>query len=268
MSAENERIVRRLFEEIGDGKLAVGEEILSDCLVFHRLSTGEDENLNDLQQRFASLRDVFAELSARVEEQISVGDRVATRIAWCGSFPEEALGSATTIIQIKWEESAIFRLDGDRIVEGWGKAGLAEGPNEIEEVLTASPSPRSVDGPEGERQMEESYSPVHETLSAQREQVEGRCEAGLAEGFNEIDGGATASRPPSSLVGPAPEGQIEEPYYPVPGTLRAQQEQLEAKDRQISELHLLLQQAQTALANPTQSRKTVNRLRRLLDRER
>ena len=45
-------------------------------------------------------------------------------------------------------------------------------------------------------------------------------------------------------------------------------EQLEAKDRQISELHLLLQQAQTGLATPTQSRKTVNRLRRLLDRER
>ena len=160
MSAENERIVRRLFEEIGDGKLAVGEEILSDSLVFHHLSTVEDENLNDLQQRFASLRDVFAELSARVKEQISVGDRVAVRIAWCGSFPEESLGSATTAMQIKWEETAIFRLDGDRIVEGWGKAGLAEGPNEIEEVLTASPSPRSVDGPAGERQMEESYSPV------------------------------------------------------------------------------------------------------------
>ena len=58
MSAENKRIVERLFEEIEDGKFAVGEEILSDCLVFHRLSTGEDENLNDLQQRFASLRDV------------------------------------------------------------------------------------------------------------------------------------------------------------------------------------------------------------------
>ncbi len=116
--------------------------------------------------------------------------------------------------------------------------------------------------------MEESYFPVHEALSAQREQVEGRCQADLAEGFNEIGGGATASRPPSSLVGPATEGQIEESYYAVSGTLRAQQEQLEAKDRQISELHLLIQQAQTALATPTQSRKTVNRLRRLLDRER
>ncbi len=71
-------------------------------------------------------------------------------------FPEEALGSATTVMQIKWVETAIFRLDGDRIVEGWSKEGLAAGPNEIEEVLTASPSPSSVVGPAGERQMAES----------------------------------------------------------------------------------------------------------------
>lgn len=268
MSGENKRIVQRLFEGIGNGKMALGEEIFSDCLVFHRLSMGEDENLDDINQRFASLREAFAELSARVENQISVGDRVATRISWCGSFPEENLGGATTVMQIKWQETAIFRLDGDRIVEGWGKAGLAEGLNGIDGVETASLSPGSVVGPAGRTQMEEAYFPAPETLRTPRKQGEGRCKTGLTEGFNEINGGATTSPPPSSMVGPATEGQIEESYHPVPETLRAQQEQLEAKDRQISELHHLLQQAQTALAVPTRSRRTVSWWRWLLGRER
>jgi len=210
MSKENKLIVQRLFDEIGRGNLAVKEEILSDSLIFHCFSTGEDENLGELTRRFATYWDTFDELLAKVEDQISEGDRVAARIAWSGSFSGECVGSATTVTQVKWAEAAIFRLDGHQIVEGWGHSGLAEG---------------------------------------------------FGEGFHE-----------GSEVVPAHEAELEASYLPFAETLRghvtAQQKQLEAKDQQISELHLLLQQAQTYLAVPTQSRRRVSWWRWLLGWER
>ncbi len=213
MSVENKLIVRRFFEGIGNGNLLVGEGILSDRLVYHCFGTGEDEYPDDLNRRFAAYSETFAELSARVEDQISEGDQVATRITWCGTFPEETQGGATTLMQVKWAEATIFRLDGGQIVEAWGNAGLAEGII----GLTGSSQPGLEVGSPEERQMEESHFPAAETLR---------------------------------------------------GHVTSQQEQLEAKDRQISELHLLLQQAQTALAIPSQSPKRVSWWRWLLGWER
>ena len=226
MTAENGIIVRRLFEEIGRGNLAVEDAILSDRLVFHCLSTGGDEDCEGLKRRFAVYRAAFTELLAGVEDEISEGDRVAARITWSGSCPGAALGSATTVTQVKWAEAVIFRLDQGQIVEGWGNTGLAEGFGD------------------------------------------GFGDGLLEDGHYDAEVGAIGSSSPGLVVLPARETQIEESYFPVAETLRghvtSQQEQLEAKDQQISELHLLLQQAQTALAVPIQSQKRVSWWRWLL----
>ena len=95
--------------------------------------------------------------------------------------------------------------------------------------------------------------------------------SGLASGVYHSNGLPAKSDRPEPVTPPTSPRQIEEfdtsPAAGLQGLVTTQQELLEAKDRQVAELHLLLQQAQKALAIRMQPRKRVSWWHWLLSRE-
>ena len=97
---------------------------------------------------------------------------------------------------------------------------------------------------------------------ADRKIVEQWGNSGLANGAYLSNGMAPQADRPEHGTILTYEGQIEEFDSPLAaqlqGLVTTQQELLETKDRQVAELHLLLQQAQKALAIPMQPQKRVS----------
>ncbi len=134
MSEENKAIVRRFFEEVWNGNLAVADEIFSTDFVFHSAITEDDLSPESIKRRVTRYRTAFPNVKATVEDQLAEGDKVASRVSWRGTHQGEYLGIAPTGKQVEWTGTLICRISGGKIVERWGNTSTTELRKQLEAV--------------------------------------------------------------------------------------------------------------------------------------
>jgi predicted ester cyclase len=73
-----------------------------------------------LEEVFARLHQVFADLRVTVEDVIAEGDKVVGRNSVTGTHQGEYMGVAPTGKSVTYDEIFIFRFTNGRIAETWG----------------------------------------------------------------------------------------------------------------------------------------------------
>ena len=132
MSEENKAIVRRFYEEVWNGNLAVADEIFSTDFVFHSTTTGDDLSPESIKRRITTYRTAFPDVQVTVEDLLAEGDKVVSRVAWRGTHQGEYRDIAPTGKQVEWTGTVIFRIAGGKIVERWGNTGTTELRQQLE----------------------------------------------------------------------------------------------------------------------------------------
>jgi steroid delta-isomerase-like uncharacterized protein len=129
VSEDNERVVRRVVEEVyNGGRMEVVDELVSPAFVHHDPATGEHHGTGAVKQRISTYRAMLPDLRVTIEDMISSGDRVVTRWSSRGTHSGESGGVAPTGRTVTSSGIMIDRLEGGRIAETWShwdNAGLA-----------------------------------------------------------------------------------------------------------------------------------------------
>src|SRR3712207_5878373 len=123
MSAqENKAIVRREVEELynPDGNLDVVYDIYSPNYILHDPSLPESgrgpESARELATAF---RSAFSDLHTTFDDAVTEGDKVAYRWTASGTHEGELMGIPPTGNRMTITGTAIARISGGKIEEGW-----------------------------------------------------------------------------------------------------------------------------------------------------
>jgi hypothetical protein len=119
MSAENETIVRRFFEEFCNGRRAeVANEIIAENYVSHGPQAPPAEGPEGLKAR-VGLYQESVDGHWAVQDIFSVGDRVVARWIGSGTHQGELMGLDPTGATIEIDAISIFTLADGKITEEW-----------------------------------------------------------------------------------------------------------------------------------------------------
>jgi predicted ester cyclase len=157
VSEENKAVVRRLFEESDNRKGELPDGLFTPDYVFHFPGSPEPLDLQGHMRIARMLYAAFSDLRHRVEEQVTEGDKVASRFTMHGTHGGEFMGISPTGRWVAATGISIDRIAGGRIAEEWVNSDALG----IMQQLGAIPSP-------GQR--EEPSAPVPSTLVPSAEQ--------------------------------------------------------------------------------------------------
>jgi steroid delta-isomerase-like uncharacterized protein len=119
MSAENEQLVRRFFEELCNGRRAeLAEQLIAADYVSHGPQAPPAEGPDGVLARVGVYQDAL-DGHWDVQEIISSGDQVITRWTGSGTHRGELMGIAPTDRQVSVEAITIHRVAGGKIAEEW-----------------------------------------------------------------------------------------------------------------------------------------------------
>jgi len=119
MSAENEALVRRFFDEVCNARdLDVADEIIAADYVSHIPQTPPGEGPEGVKAAIAIYQDAL-EGHWDVQEMHSAGDRVFTRWVGRGTHVGEINGIAPTGATIAVEALSVHRVADGLIAEDW-----------------------------------------------------------------------------------------------------------------------------------------------------
>ena len=120
MSAENEEVVRRAFDEIAQGNLDVADEIIAPEYVRHDLAGGPDAHGPDgVKRLIAGLRTAFPDIKTTIEDIFADGEKVVVRFSVRGTHSGPFMGIAPTGREATWRGVNIYRVSGGQIRETW-----------------------------------------------------------------------------------------------------------------------------------------------------
>ena len=119
MSAENEALVRRFFEDFCNGRRSeVADEIIAPDYVSHGPQAPPAEGPDGVRARVGLYQD-SVDGHWNVVEMFSSGDRVLARWTGTGSHRGELMGLAATGKPIDVDAISIFRIADGKIAEEW-----------------------------------------------------------------------------------------------------------------------------------------------------
>jgi steroid delta-isomerase-like uncharacterized protein len=119
MSAENEALARRFFEEFCNGRNgAVADELVSTDYVSHGPQAPPAEGPDGVRARVAVYQDSLDGFWD-VQEVIAAGDRVTVRWIGRGTHNAELMGVPATGATIAVDAITVFRFAEGKIAEEW-----------------------------------------------------------------------------------------------------------------------------------------------------
>jgi steroid delta-isomerase-like uncharacterized protein len=119
MSAENEALVRRFFEEFCNQRRAeVAEEIVTADFASHGPQAPPAHGPDGLKAR-VGLYQESVDGHWNVDELFSAGDRVVARWRGTGTHVGDLMGVAPTGKPIEVEAISVFRITDGKIAEEW-----------------------------------------------------------------------------------------------------------------------------------------------------
>ncbi len=117
---ENKKIVRRNYEELNKGNLAVIDELYADDYVGHIATLpGPVRGREALKQVQGAYFAAFPDLHETPEDLIAEGDKVVIRETYRGTHKGDLQGLAPTGKQASFTSIDIYRIVGGKIVEQW-----------------------------------------------------------------------------------------------------------------------------------------------------
>jgi len=110
----NATIVRRFADEvITQGQIDAAGQFVWEDVVEQVPFPGQGPRLEGLKDVLRGMRSAFPDLVFATEEQVSEGDKVASRFEWTGTHQGEFLGVPATGRQVR-----VWGIVIDRLVEG------------------------------------------------------------------------------------------------------------------------------------------------------
>ena len=110
----NATIVRRFADEvITQGQIDAAGQFVWEDVVEQVPFPGQGPGLDGLKDVLRGMRSAFPDLVFATEEQVSEGDKVASRFEWTGTHQGEFLGVPATGRQVR-----VWGIVIDRLVEG------------------------------------------------------------------------------------------------------------------------------------------------------
>ena len=123
MSTERARaIVERFFDEAWVNKNMSAWDQLPEDLVFWNFGTKIEGRDRWIQAFVGPMSQGFPDLDVEREFTVAENDKVVVRWRGTGTHTGEFRGVAPTGKAINIAGAAIYRVEGDRIVEGWAQA--------------------------------------------------------------------------------------------------------------------------------------------------
>jgi predicted ester cyclase len=104
------------------GRFELAERYLDPVVVSHNPFPGQAPGAEGFVAALRAFRTAFPDLNVRATHYIAEGDKVVGRFEVQGTHQGEFMGLAATGRAIHYEEIAIVRLAGGRIVEHWAVA--------------------------------------------------------------------------------------------------------------------------------------------------
>ena len=114
MTQDNSTIVRRFVDEvINQGKMESAREFVWEDVVEQVPLPGQGPGLEGLQDILKAMRTAFPDIDFAIKEQISEGDKVASRFEWTGTHKAAFMGIPATGRPVR-----VWGIVIDRLVEG------------------------------------------------------------------------------------------------------------------------------------------------------
>jgi steroid delta-isomerase-like uncharacterized protein len=118
MPGDNAAIVRRFVEEvITGGDIDAAGQYAWDDVVEQVPLPGQGPGLEGLKDILRAMRAGFPDLDFSIKEQVSEGDKVASRFEWTGTHRGDFLGIPATGRRVRVWGVVIDRLEQGRIKE-------------------------------------------------------------------------------------------------------------------------------------------------------
>jgi steroid delta-isomerase-like uncharacterized protein len=119
MSTEqNKAIVRRLFEEVMKGNIAIADELIVEDYVQHSVF-GIPNGREGFKQFFMAFAAAVPDAHFVIEDVIAEGDRIVTRLTVTGTQTGPLPGIPPTGNKFSMTGIDVFRLDDGKIIEHW-----------------------------------------------------------------------------------------------------------------------------------------------------
>src|SRR5271168_3430655 len=116
MAQENATIVRRFVDEvITGGKIDSAAQYVWEDVVEQVPLPGQGPGLEGLKDILRAMRAGFPDIVFSIQEQITEGDKVASRFEWTGTHKGEFLGIPATGRPVRVWGIVIDRLEAGRI---------------------------------------------------------------------------------------------------------------------------------------------------------
>ena len=120
MSAENEQLARRFFEEFCNARRPdVADEILAADYVYHDNQSPPTPPGPDRMKEAVAIYQTTVDGHWNVRDVFSAGDRVAVRWTGTGTHQGELMGVEPTGNDVSVEAITIFRIADGKIAENW-----------------------------------------------------------------------------------------------------------------------------------------------------
>ena len=123
MSAENRDLVRRFLDEgIERGDPTAFDELLAPDVADHASAPGLPPGSAGWQRNRAIMATGFPDLRFRIEDLLTVADKVVARTVFTGTHRGDFFGLPPTGQTVTVSSIHIFRIDEGRIVEHWANS--------------------------------------------------------------------------------------------------------------------------------------------------
>jgi steroid delta-isomerase-like uncharacterized protein len=117
---ENKSLVRQYYEELWNRwDFTLADELIAETVAFRGSLGVTVQGREGFKDYMRAVRRAFPDFHNRIEELLAEGDQVVARLTYTGTHQGELFGIGPTGRRVIYAGVAIFRVAGDRIVEGW-----------------------------------------------------------------------------------------------------------------------------------------------------
>jgi steroid delta-isomerase-like uncharacterized protein len=120
---ENSRIARHFIEICNQQQFDLMDELFVEDYVHHdpNLPPEAQRGRDNYKQVIVQLLRAFPDLQGTIEDVVSDGDKVVTRMRWRGTHQGELMGVPPSGNSVDFTMIEIQRLTGGKIAEGWAQ---------------------------------------------------------------------------------------------------------------------------------------------------
>jgi steroid delta-isomerase-like uncharacterized protein len=117
----NKALVRRIFDEMNRGNLAIVDEAYIPDYVHHdpNLPPAVQRGRDNYRQGMSMFFTAFPDLHGTVEDLIAEGDKVVVRMTWRGTHKGELMGMPPSGKRAEFGFIGTVRVVDGKVAEGW-----------------------------------------------------------------------------------------------------------------------------------------------------